>query len=69
MSAVDHDSLVQMWHPVTYVLVDQDDANILALCCEGVERGFDGRSFGLVVNDKEVLLRIGRVRHMLIKRK
>lgn len=47
------------------MLVNQDDANILALLREGVKGSLDGRGLGLVVDNEEILLRVGRVGHML----
>lgn len=47
------------------MLVDQDDADVLALLGEGIKGGLDGRRLGLAVDDQEVLLRVGRVGDML----
>lgn len=47
------------------MLVDQDDADVLAFLGEGFECGLDGRRLRLVVHDEEVLLRVGRVCDML----
>lgn len=47
------------------MLVDQDDADVLALLSEGLEGSLDGRCLRFVVHDEEVLLRIGGVRDML----
>ncbi|KAB8648493.1 hypothetical protein FH972_026149 [Carpinus fangiana] len=50
----------------TYVLIDQEDRNVLALLCEGVKGFFDGLVFGLVVDDEEVLLCVGRGGNVLL---
>lgn len=47
------------------MLVDQDDANVLSILCELIERGFNGGGIGLAVHDEEVLLGIGACRDML----
>lgn len=47
------------------MLVDQDDADVLAVLGEGIKGGLDGRRLGLAVDDEEVLLRVGRVGDML----
>lgn len=47
------------------MLVDQDDADVLALRGEALEGGLDGRRLRLVIDDQEVLLRVGRVRDVL----
>jgi hypothetical protein len=49
---------------MTYMLIYKQDGNILALLCVPVKRGFDGRGFGLGVDDEEVLWRPG-LSHML----
>lgn len=49
----------------TYVLVDQDDANVLALGRKALKRRLDGRSVGLAVDDEEVLLLVRTSAHML----
>lgn len=49
----------------TYMLVDQDNANVLALGGKALEGSFDGRRVGFVVNDQKVLLGIRAGRHML----
>ena len=51
--------------PLTDMLVDQEDADVLALLGEGIKGGLDGRRLCLAVNDEEVLLRVGRVGDML----
>jgi hypothetical protein len=48
-----------------YMLVDQENTNILPLSGEPVESFFDGRVFGLAVDDQEVLLRIWWLSDML----
>lgn len=50
---------------MTHMLVDQNDADVLALRREPLERGLDGLGLGLAVDDEEVLLRVGRVRDVL----
>lgn len=50
------------------MLVDKDDANVLALRGKGLKGGLDGRCLGLGVNNEEVLLRVGRVCYVLEKR-
>ena len=50
----------------THVLIDQDDADVLALGGEAVEGGLDGGGVGLAVHHEEVLLRVRRVRHVLL---
>lgn len=52
---------------MTHMLVDQNDADILALRRELLERGLDGLGLGLAVDDEEVLLRVGRVRDVLFE--
>jgi hypothetical protein len=47
------------------VLVDEDDADVLALRGEVLESSLDGGRLRLVVDYEEVLLRVGRVRDML----
>lgn len=47
------------------MLVDKDDANILALLGKGLECCLDGRRLGLGVDDEEVLLRVGRACYVL----
>lgn len=42
------------------MLVDQDNADILALRREAVEGGLDGGRVGFGVDDEEVLLVVGR---------
>lgn len=51
--------------PLTDMLVDQDDADVLALLGEGIKGGLDGRRLRLAVDDEEVFLRVGRVGDML----
>lgn len=48
-----------------YMLVNQNNADILALFGKPFKGGFDGLRFGLVVHDKEVLLAVTTGRHML----
>ncbi len=50
---------------ITDMLVDQDNTDVLALCGKPFESGFDSSVVRLPVDNKEVLLRIGRGRHML----
>ncbi len=50
---------------MTYMLIYKQDGNILALLCVPVKRGFDGRGFGLGVDDEEVLLGVRGLSHML----
>ena len=53
---------VQTWWSLwTYVLVDQDDANVLPFLCKSYKSLLDLLGLGLVVNDKEIPLRIWRV--------
>lgn len=47
-----------------YMLVDKDDADVLALRREPVEGGFDGTRVRLLVYYQKVLLRIGRRRYV-----
>lgn len=47
------------------MLVDQYDANVLALRSKGIESCLDSRGLCLVVDYEEVLLRVRRVRDML----
>lgn len=56
-----------VWYHIvcTYVLVDQDNSNILPLPSELVECLLDGRLFGFGVDDQVVLLRVRCVGHML----
>lgn len=49
----------------TYMLVDQQDANVLPLTREVVECLLDCGGFGLGVDDEEVALRVWRVGYML----
>jgi hypothetical protein len=48
-----------------YVLVDEDNGNVLAFLGEAVKGLLDGVSLGLVVDDEVVLLSIRRVGDML----
>lgn len=48
-----------------YVLVDEDNGNVLAFLGEAVKGLLDGVGLGLVVNDEVVLLRIWRVGNVL----
>ena len=41
------------------MLVDEDDADILPCLGERLEGALDGRRFGFVVHDEEVLLSLG----------
>lgn len=52
------------YRDATCMLIDQDNANVLALN-ELVERGFDGGIVGLAVHHQEVLLRVWGCRDML----
>jgi hypothetical protein len=45
----------------TYMLVDQDYANVFSLFCKHCECLFYMRGFGLMVDDEKVPLRIGRL--------
>ena len=47
------------------MLVDEHNCNVLSFASELVKGVFDRGIFGLLVNDKEVLLRVWRVRHVL----
>jgi hypothetical protein len=49
----------------TYVLVDQQDSNILALRGEAVKGRLDGAVLRLGVHDEEVLLRVRRLGYVL----
>lgn len=49
----------------TYVLVDQQNGNVLALGGEAVKGGLNGAVFRLCVHDEEILLCIWRLRHVL----
>lgn len=46
------------------MLVDQDNADILALFGEAIESLLDGGFLGLVVTDQEIALCIGRIGDM-----
>jgi hypothetical protein len=48
------------------VLVDENNSDVLSLFGELRKGGFDRRSLRLVVDDQEVLLRIGAGRDMLL---
>lgn len=50
-----------LWQLATYMLIDQDDTNVLALLCEAVECLLDLRFFRLSVAHEEVLLRVRRI--------
>lgn len=50
------------------MLVDEQNGNVLSLLCKVVEGLLDGRSLGLVVDNKVVLLRVGRVGNVLVRR-
>lgn len=50
------------------MLVDKDNANVLALRGKGLKSGLDGRCLGLGVDNEEVLLRVGRIGYVLEKR-
>jgi hypothetical protein len=43
----------------TYMLVDEQNRDVLAFSCEAVERGFDLGGLGFGVHDEEVFLRVG----------
>lgn len=45
-------------YPLSNVLIDQQDSNILSLGCEPFKSFFDSRIIRLAVNDKEVFLRV-----------
>jgi hypothetical protein len=47
------------------MLVDQEDSNILSLCCEHLESFLDGCIVRLAVDNQEILLRIWRGGNML----
>lgn len=47
------------------MLVDQDNADILPLLSEALERRLDGGRLRLAVDDQEVLLGVGAGRDML----
>jgi hypothetical protein len=49
----------------TYVLVDEQNSNVLALGGEAVECSFDGRGLGLCVYNEKVLLAVRRLGNML----
>lgn len=49
----------------TYMLVDQQNGNVLALAGEAVECCLDGAVFRLGVDDEEVLLRVWRLGDVL----
>ena len=51
--------------PTTYVLVDQQDSNVLALRGEAVKGRLDGAVLRLGVHDEEVLLRVWRLGYVL----
>ncbi len=46
-------------------MIDQDNGDILALRREPVKGLLDGRCLGAIVDDEEVLLRLGRGRDVL----
>lgn len=46
------------------MLIDENNANVLALFCESVEGRLNEGSFRLGIDDQEVLLCIGRVCNM-----
>ena len=48
-----------------YMLVDQNDADVLALFGKSFKGGFDGLVVGLIVDDQKVLLPIAAGRNML----
>ena len=48
-----------------YVLVDEDNGNVLAFLGEAVKGLLDGVGLGLVVNDEVVLLRVWSVGNVL----
>ena len=50
---------------VTYVLIDQENCNILAVVSETIEGLFDGRVVGLSNHDQKVLLCIGGLGNVL----
>jgi hypothetical protein len=51
--------------PSTYVLVDQDDANVLALLGEALEGRLDRGVVRLVADDDKVALRVRALRDVL----
>lgn len=51
--------------PATYVLVNENDADVLPVRRKPVKGRFDGRVVCLAVHHQKVLLRIGSRRHML----
>lgn len=49
----------------TYMLVDKQNGNVLALVGEAIKGGFDGRRLGLAVHNQKVLLAIWRLGNVL----
>jgi hypothetical protein len=49
----------------TYMLIDEQNGNILPLLGKLIKRGFDRGVFGFAVHHQEVLLRIRRLRDVL----
>lgn len=49
----------------TYMLVNKQNGNVLALVGEAIEGGFDGRRFGLAVHNQKVLLAVWRLGNVL----
>lgn len=49
------------------MLVDEQNGNVLSLLGKVVKGLLDGRGLGLVVDNKVVLLRVGRVGNVLVQ--
>lgn len=47
------------------MLIDEQYAYIVSIMCISIESLLDCGSFGFGINDKEILLRIGRLGHVL----
>lgn len=52
--------------PITYMLIDQQYADVLSLASEVVKCPFNGRRLRLGIDDEEVALRIRRIGDMLL---
>lgn len=63
MSILSPSPSLQRWE--SYVLVDEENGNVLALLGEAVKGLFDGVRLGLVVDNEVVLLRVRRVGDVL----
>lgn len=50
---------------ISYMLVYEKNTDVFSLGCEVIKGLLDGRILGLAIHNEEVLLRIGRRRHML----